>query len=232
MKKISNKMGAIALGASMAIGSGIAMPMTVFAANGIQDPAPNGYTYTTTDDRGTGSWDANDGKVNIIYDTTNGTWKDSQYPDDGTDTEKENHTHKNGTYLVRIPKAIKYEGMNVGTVNTSDDYDVTVEGVLAAYKSVDVKAETGKKLTGTELLGDITETTSLKDATAGGAAGAYSDTNFHNFSASQTSVMTGDKVTGTTVQDNISLAGKALSAGTYRGTVQYSSALIDSSPSV
>lgn len=48
------------------------------------------------------------------------------------------------------------------------------------------------------------------------------------FSAEQVSVMNDDgKVSGTTVQDNIAMSGKAYSAGTYTGTVQYSSALVD-----
>lgn len=210
-QKISNKVGAVALGASLAMGCGLGTSMTAFAANGVQEPGAE--TYTTNAD-GTGSWGTDDGKVDITYDTTKGKWTDSK------DVE-----HDNGTFVVRIPKAISYEGMNVGAVHTSDDYDVAVEGVLAAGKSVDVKAETGKKLTGKDLLGDITETTSLKDATAGGSAGEYSDTNFHTFSAAQTSVMTGTKVTGTTVQDNISLDGTALSAGTYTGSVQYTATL-------
>lgn len=215
-KLLSGRLGAAVLGAAMLLGS--AVPATAFAANGVQSPAPNGYTYTTTDAAGTGAWNDADkgaqGQVDLTYDTTNGKWTDSQ----GVE-------HANGTYVVRIPKAVKYESMNVGVVNTSDDYDVTVEGVLAPGKSVDVKAETGKPLTGTNLLGNVTEATSLKDTNAGGKAGAYAADNFHNFTAAQVSKMTGAKVTGTTVQDNIAISGTVLSAGTYIGNIQYSAAL-------
>jgi hypothetical protein len=215
-KLLSGRLGAAVLGAAMLLGS--AVPATAFAANGVQSPAPSGYTYTTTDAAGTGAWDDADkgaqGQVDLTYDTTNGKWTDSQ----GVE-------HANGTYVVRIPKAVKYEGMNVGVVNISDDYDVTVEGVLAPGKSVDVKAETGKTLSGTNLLGNVTEVTSLKDTTAGGKAGAYAADNFHNFTAAQVSKMTGAKVTGTTVQDNIAISGTVLSAGTYVGNVQYTAAL-------
>jgi hypothetical protein len=215
-KLLSGRLGAAVLGAAMLLGS--AVPATAFAANGVQSPAPSGYTYTTTDAAGTGAWDDADkgaqGQVDLTYDTTNGKWTDSQ----GVE-------HANGTYVVRIPKAVKYEGMNVGVVNISDDYDVTVEGVLAPGKSVDVKAETGKTLSGTNLLGNVTEVTSLKDTNAGGKAGAYAADNFHNFTAAQVSKMTGAKVTGTTVQDNIAISGTVLSAGTYVGNVQYTAAL-------
>lgn len=216
MKLLSGRLGAAALGTALLFGS--AVPATAFAANGVQNPAPNGYTYTTTNATGTGAWNDADkgaqGQVDLTYDTTNGKWTDSQ----GVE-------HANGTYVVRIPKAVKYENMNIGVVNTSDDYNVTVEGVLAPGKSVDVKAETGKTLTGTNLLGSVTETTSLKDAIAGGKAGAYAADNFHNFSAAQVSKMTGTKVTGATVSDNIAISGTVLSAGTYVGNVQYSAAL-------
>lgn len=211
--RLANRIAAALLAASV-VGCGIGMPTVALAANGVQDPVPNGRAYTTTDAKGTGAWDTNDGKVDLTYDTTNGLWTDSQ----GT-------KHLNGTYVVRIPKAISYTGMNVGNVSTSDDYDLTVEGVLTPGASVTVNAQTGQKLTGDNLLGEITETTSLKDTTAGGAAGAYSDTNFHTFTAAQASNMTGEKVTGTTVKDTIALSGTALSAGTYTGSVQYSAAL-------
>lgn len=238
----------IAMTSAMAL-TGIGMSaMPVFAAtptasgSGVQGAAPNGQTYTTTDDKGTGAWDTatNDastdvggnGQVDLVYDTTNGTWKDSQYPDSGTDEEKAKHTHQNGTYVVRIPKAIKYENMNVGTVATSDDYDVTVEGVLANGKTVTVNAESGKDIAtgGTKASADdkITETTSMVGAETKNTAGAYSADNFRTFSADQTSVLAdaaSGKVKGTTVKDNIAMNGIARSAGKYVGTVQYSSEL-------
>ena len=188
----------------------------------------NTELYTTTDATGTGSWGAgtsttatnSDGAIDLTYDTTNGQWTDSV-----------DVLHDNGTYVVRIPTAIKYENMRVGKVNTSNDYDVIVEGVLASGKKVSVSAETGKAVTfnGTPANTNdtITETTSMKGTATQNKESAYSDTNKRTFSAEQVSVMddTG-KVTGTKVQDNISMSGKAYSAGTYTGTVQYSSALM------
>lgn len=196
------------------------------AANNALDA--NTEVYTTTDAKGTGSWGAGtstdttksgDGAIDLTYDTTKGQWTDSK-----------DVNHDNGTYVVRIPTAIKYENMRVGKVNTSNDYDVIVEGVLASGKSVSVSAETGKPVnfngTAANDNDKITEVTSMKGTDTTNKEGAYSDTNKRTFTAEQVSVMDDSgKVSGKTVQDNISMSGKAYSAGTYTGTVQYSSAL-------
>ena len=79
-KSILKKFGITCMCAAMLA----TMAVPAFADNGVQNPAPNGYNYTTTDANGTGAWDANDGKIDLTYDTTGGTWKDSQYPDSGT----------------------------------------------------------------------------------------------------------------------------------------------------
>lgn len=214
-KSIAGLACAGVLGATMLFGAYSATPKA-FAAPTAADAALSSdtQTYTTTDATGTGSWGTDNGKVQLTYDTTNGSWTD----DTGT-------THDNGTFIVRIPTSIKYEGMNTGTVNTSNDYDVTVEGVLAPAKTVTVKAETGNAVKGDNLLGSITETTTMKGTDTGNTAGAYGTSNFRTFTADQVSAMTGDQVTGKTVQDNIAMTGTALSAGTYTGTVQYTAAL-------
>lgn len=224
MKKQISKLIAMGLAAATIMGG----VMPVFAADPATAKTPTEASdaldntkevYTTTDAAGTGSWTTGDGKISLTYDTTNGQWMDST-----------GASHDNGTYVVRIPTAIKYENMHVGKVNTSNDYDVIVEGVLASGKKVSVSAATGQSVNfqGTAANGNdkITEVTSMKGATTGNTEGAYSDTNKRTFSAEQVSVMDdAGKVTGTTVQDNISMSGKAYSAGTYTGTVQYSSAL-------
>ena len=210
----------IAMGLTTATIMGGVMP--VYAADPTTASAALDNTkevYTTTDAAGTGSWTTGDGKISLTYDTTNGLWEDSQ----GTN-------HANGTYVVRIPTAIKYENMHVGKVATSNDYDVIVEGVLASGKKVSVTAQTGQPVTfqGTVANANdkITETTSMKGTDTANEKNAYSDTNKRTFTAEQVSVMDDSgKVSGKTVQDNISMNGFAYSAGTYTGTVQYSSAL-------
>lgn len=230
MKKQISKLIALGLTAAT-IMSGV-MPVYAAGTPTASDKALDAKTelYTTTDAKGTGSWGAGtstttkngDGAIDLTYDTTNGQWKDSVDVD-----------HDNGTYVVRIPTAIKYENMYVGKVATSNDYNVTVEGVLASGKKVSVSAETGKqvKFNGTAANANdtITETTSMKGTATQNTEGAYSDgktANKRTFTAEQVSVMDDSgKVQGTTVQDNISMNGFAYSAGTYTGTVQYSSAL-------
>lgn len=218
MKKNMKKLMALGIAAVTIMGS----TMPVFAA----DPKTGTSTldntkevYTSNTD-GTGAWNPGDGQIQLTYDTSNGTWTDS-----------EGVTHANGTYVLRIPTAIKYENMSVGAVNTSNDYDVIVEGVLAAGKKVKVSAETGKSVTidtPANAQDTITETTTMKGTATANKEGEYSDTNFRTFSAEQVSVMNDQgKVIGTTVKDNIAMAGTAYSAGTYSGTVQYSSALTE-----
>lgn len=227
MKKQISKL--IAIGVAAATMMGGVVPVFAAGTPTTTDGALDAKTelYTTTDAKGTGSWGAGtstttkngDGAIDLTYDTTNGQWKDSVDVD-----------HDNGTYVVRIPTAIKYENMHVGKVSTSNDYNVTVEGVLASGKTVTVSAETGKPVT---FNGDaanandkITEVTSMKGTDTANQEGAYSDTNKRTFTAEQVSVMDDSgKVSGKTVQDNIAMSGFAYSAGTYTGTVQYSSAL-------
>ena len=55
-KMLAGKLSAGVLGTAMVLGCGLGMAVTAFAANGVQNPAPNGYTYTTTDSQGTGAW--------------------------------------------------------------------------------------------------------------------------------------------------------------------------------
>lgn len=227
MKKQISKL--IAIGVAAATMMGGVVPVFAAGTPTAADQALDAKTelYTTTDAAGTGSWGAGtstttkngDGAIDLTYDTTNGQWTDSV--DVG---------HDNGTYVVRIPTAIKYENMRVGKVSTSNDYNVTVEGVLASGKTVTVSAETGKPVAFNGIAANdkdkITEVTSMKGTETANKEGAYSDTNKRTFTAEQVSVMDDSgKVSGKTVQDNIAMSGFAYSAGTYTGTVQYSSAL-------
>ena len=88
------------------------------------------------------------GKIKIVYDTTGGVWNDINKAQ-----------HDNGTYVVTIPTLIKYENMNIGTVNTSDDYTVNVAGAIANDKAVKLVAETGNNLAYSTRTDEITETT-------------------------------------------------------------------------
>ena len=208
---------AIALAAAGAIAASMCAPAFAFAANGVQptSDAPDKQTYTTIAD-GSGTWDpatnsgeGGAGQVQLIYDTTGGTWQDPG--DDATDPS-DNGTHDNGTYLVTIPKLIKYEDMAIGTVNTSDDYTVNVKGAIPSGQTVTLTAETGKALSTEAGDSGITETTTQGKTTW------TADDCFGSLNAD-------GSLSGTDATDNISMAGTAKAAGTYTGYVAYTASL-------
>jgi hypothetical protein len=137
-----------------------------------------------TYDSATGTWQAteaggraNDGKIDLVYTTAAGPWV-PQSSLDGDRTADGNDTvaHANGTYQVTIPTAIRYSGMKVGKVETSDDYTINVTGVVGAGQVVKVIAESGKVLDGpTDAGSRIVETTSMKTPNFSVGEGAYVD---------------------------------------------------------
>lgn len=229
-----NKVVTAGLSAMMAA-SALVAPVAAFAANGAHangahaNGVQSGYeVYTTTDSAGTGAWADNDTDGNttldLSYSTEGGTWKDT--PENGQPSDGDATDHNNGTYKVIIPTAIKYTGMKVGTVNTSDDYSIRVVGVLPAGKNVKLTAETGKTLTnGSDSVSTITETTSMGAAAANGA---YSTTAFRTITPAEASVDASADATpsGTVYTDNIKMTGNVVSTGTFTGTVSYTASLV------
>ncbi len=133
-------------------------------------------------DSSTGTWSAadangraNDGKVDLLYSTEKGPWKDGSTIDGDKNPDGGGDEHINGVYLLTVPTAISYSGMHVGKVSTSDNYVINVQGVLPAGKAVKVWAESGKVLDGpTDANSQIIETTSMASPNQAGATGAYS----------------------------------------------------------
>ena len=208
-------------------GSGTMEPENITNKKSITAPActftRDGYVFDSwnTNATGTGTKYSEGDTVPISGNITlYAQWKSEQWSD------SKGVEHEDGTFVVRIPKAISYTGKEAGTVSTSDEYDITVEGSIESGKSITVKAESGNAVTGSNLIGSIVEKTLLKDSTAGGSAGEYSSTNYHVFTSAQASQKTGNLVTGTTVKDIISMSGTVRSAGSYTGSVQYTAALI------
>lgn len=193
---------------------------------------------TTIDDNGdvTGEWgDSNtedetaadyykgeeDGKVRLFYNTTDGIWYDEGRDPDvpgedgngnpenqGDDTDK---PHANGTYIVTIPTKIAYDGMSVGTVSTSDDYNVNVVGVIQDGQTVTLTAETGNHLKNGDRE-DITETTKQGK-------------NVWNADETYGYMNSDGSLHGTDTTDNISLKGTVKVAGVYEGSVTYTAEL-------
>ena len=152
----ARKYGAIAAAAIMA-GTNIA-PVIAFAgptASGSGIDKVDGQQYdsksstwvdsstesATSDDANDRKENTYDGNIHLFYDTTGGKWQDPGQ--DATEAD-DNHDHDNGTYMLTIPTKIHYQNMNVGKVNTSDDYTVNVRGAIADGATVTVTAETGK----------------------------------------------------------------------------------------
>ena len=223
LKKNILKIAAIAMAATMA------MPGAAFAA----DPTANGAGIDTADlqqfDTKTETWvdsatesatsdDENghkendyDGKIHLFFDTTGGQWQDP-----GTDpvSSTDNVKHDNGTYVVTIPTKIAYLNMNIGKVDTSDDYTVNVRGAIGQDKKVTLAADTGEYLVNGDKKQEIQETTT-QGKTEWSAAEVYGQLN------------TDGSLSGTDTTDTIKMIGEVTTAGVYAGDVQYTATLVD-----
>ena len=98
------------------IAAGLAIPTPVLAEGTVSGSGEFGTGTTSTT-----------GSVTVTYDTSAGQWTD---PNGGT--------HAAGTYIVIIPTAVSWTGMNIGTVSASTSYDVRVCGVVS--KAINVTA--------------------------------------------------------------------------------------------
>lgn len=166
-------------------------------------------TGSQTYDSSKSSWsgDSTDGKIKVYFDTTGGTWQDS-----GSDTSitTDNGTHDNGTYMVTIPASISFEKMNIGQIDQTVTYNVTVKGAIPSAQTVTLTAETGNKLTSGS--SSLTETTTQgkKSWTASETYGSLNEDG---------------GLTGTTATDSIEITGVANSVGKYAGSVGYTASL-------
>lgn len=202
-RKVLAVLSAVALSAALT-------PAVAFAANGVQSGTE---TYNSSTDTWVDSSNAAaDGAIDVVYDTTGGTWKDP-----GTDgpTGEGTVSHPNGTFVVTLPKLIQYENMPIGTVSISDDYTVNVRGVIESGKVVTLTAETGKALTAGSS-GGITETTTQ------GKTEWTTDDCFG-------SVNTDGSLSGTNCTDTIALSGLVTATGDYVGYVQYNATVSNAS---
>ena len=220
---LNHKLGTVAMAAVMA---GMNITPIIALAAGMPTANGNGLVdvYQETNDDNSGWQDSKtktktktdgeyrDGKIHLFYDTTGGKWQDP-----GQDATKadDNHDHDNGTYMLTIPTKIHYQNMNVGKVDTSDDYTVNVRGAIAEDKQITVTAETGKVM-GNGAESGITETT-----TQGKTTWTAEEAN-GGFNAD-------GSLKGTDTTDNIKMSGEAKTAGQYEGSVAYTATLAKTS---
>lgn len=181
---------------------------------------------TNTDSDSDGYNDGGAGEIQIVYDTTGGSWYDSGDDDgdgdmdsaDGTTTGNET-AHNNGTYLVTIPKLIKYENMNIGEVNTSNDYTINVKGAIPSSKKVTLTAEVSTQPTTGS---DSITATLTHTKTEWTASECFGDSD----SATDGNQVNTDKsLHGTDQTDNIALSGTAMESDSYEGIVTYTASM-------
>lgn len=98
--------------------------------------------------------------------------------------------------------------MNVGAVNTSDDYTVNVRGAINDGEKVTLSAETGKTVSNNGTASQITETTT-QGKTEWSVDDCYGSENADG------------SINGTDCTDNIKMSGVAKATGSYTGTVKY-----------
>ncbi len=198
---------AIVAGALLALGQ--ILPATAVAAetNGVQEGTQEyvsqNSAWSQTYSQGSGGG----GKVDVIYDTSNGQWQGPGA--DKTDTS-DNTSNSNGTYRVIIPKVISYTGKTAGNVSETASYDVTVRGVIPSGQSVKVTATNQATLTTSAGDAGITATTSQGKSTW------TVDECFGSVNAD-------GSLSGTSGTDVVTLSGVAKAAGVYRGVIAYAS---------
>lgn len=159
-------------------------------------PADN-LQYLESDASGTVS-----GSIDVSADTTGGTWTNAI---DGT-------AHANGTYIVIIPTAVSWSGMNIGAVDASAQYEVRVIGGLAPSAVVTVSASAPSALTAAD------------GSTSGLTLSlAHSKT---AWSADDTAgEITDAGLSGTAGTETVRITGEARVAGVFSGQITYSSSI-------
>lgn len=166
------------------------------AALAIPTPVLAEGTVSGSGEFGTGTTSTT-GSVNVTYDTSAGQWTD---PNGGM--------HNAGTYIVIIPTAVSWSGMNIGTVSASASYDVRVCGVVD--KSITVTAAADSALT--DSASDTITMAVSQGKTTWTADDAYGTS-------------TDGKISGTVAQDTVTLSGTAKHMGAYSGKIAYTAAL-------
>lgn len=207
MSKRNGKLAAMGLAVVMA--AALAAPAF---AHGTPTASGSGVSSDKQKYDSASGWSGSDntyeGKIHLLYDTTNGGWQD---PGEDPSNPDDNGDHDNGTYVVTIPTKISYENMNIGKVSTSDDYTVNVRGAIGDGQTVTLKAETGKTLKNGSKE-EITETTTQGKTTW------TSDETYGGLNAD-------GSLKGTDTTDNIKMEGEVTTSGVYEGSVAYTASL-------
>lgn len=141
-------------------------------------------------------------------------WKKSSWYDSGmskTDPS-DNKQHDPNTYVVTVPTAITFTGMNAGIVNQKVSYVTNVTGNIADDKSVRVTPDATTSLTGG---------TGSINVTVKQAKSVWSSLDVYGNENSDGSR------TGTDTTTAVNIFGEARSSDIYRGTIGFNVQLVD-----
>ncbi len=141
-------------------------------------------------------------------------WKKSSWYDSGMSktAPSDNKQHDPNTYVVTVPTAITFTGMNAGIVNQKVSYVTNVTGNIADDKSVRVTPDATTSLTG--------GTGSIK-VTVKPAKSVWSSLDVYGNENSDGSR------TGTNTTTDVNIYGEARSSNIYRGTIGFNVQLVD-----
>lgn len=142
------------------------------------------------------------GSISVSADTTGGTWASAS---DGT-------AHASGTYIVQIPTAVSWSGMNLGAVDASAQYEVRVIGGLAPGAAVTVSASVPSALT-------------AADGSASGLALSLEHSKTTWSADDAAGEITEAGLSGTASAETVHITGEARTAGVFSGQITYSSSI-------
>ena len=142
------------------------------------------------------------GSISVSADTTGGTWASAS---DGT-------AHANGTYIVQIPTAVSWTGMNLGAVDASAQYEVRVIGGLAPGASITVSASVPSAL-------------AAADGSASGLALSLEHSKTTWSADDAAGEITEAGLSGTASAETVHITGEARIAGVFSGQITYSSSI-------
>lgn len=142
------------------------------------------------------------GSISVSADTTGGTWASAS---DGA-------AHASGTYIVQIPTAVSWSGMNLGAVDASAQYEVRVIGGLAPGAAVTVSASVPSAL-------------AAADGSASGLALSLEHSKTTWSADDAAGEITEAGLSGTASAETVHITGEARIAGAFSGQITYSSSI-------
>lgn len=199
--------------AALAVAAALGTPLGAFAeaAPITGEPTNEVQSVTSADDTLKEKATAH---VATLIDTTGGTWSD------GT------NSHPNGTYVVTVPTRVGYKNVNVGKVDLTATYPVTVKGVIGTGDNITCTVSYNRVMNGAlrgadgGLLGGV----GPYDSVDGGKLNAELTQGKTVWSGEEVSKLAddGNTVVGTSGTDSLHFTGSVRSATQFADSLNYS----------